>query len=440
VGDPFDPTAPDRHPSDEDIVSFIEGRIDAFGRRQLEAHLDQCETCHDLVADYARAFGVGERVQTAVGGVLATAAMRVPVKEQTGLGIESVGRYRIIRRLGAGGMGTVFLAHDIAMDRRVALKLVTESHGFVSRKVHKRMLREARALARLAHPNVVAAYDVGIAGEQLYVAMEYVEGCTLSAWLGVQPRSIHERLEVLVQAGRGISAAHCAGIIHRDLKPANIMVGSDGRVRVVDFGLARVEGGPTAESAVHMGISDVHTTTGSLVGTPRYMAPEQFALKRADAKSDQFSFAVTAYEAIYGAHPFPATDVEQLAAIVSTGQFAIPITSEVPERVGDALARAMDPRPERRFDTIDDLLAALTVVEPAMPADIPPRRSLARAVMIVAIAGLAVGALLARLTADRAWSKPKAPGELADVVSSAIGRVPSASSSAPEAPSAQPSR
>src|SRR5690606_7185636 len=218
---------------------------------------------------------------------------------------------------------------DEDLDRKVAIKLL---RGELSRDEHgrTRMLREAQALARLSHPNVVQVHEVGQWTDHDYVAMEYVDGRTLDRWLAAGPRSWREILDVMVQAGRGLEAAHAAGLVHRDFKPANLLVGRDGRARVLDFGLARaaserdskssskpiadivetaehsvfelsrssddLEGATAASSA----FDKLLTVTGAVLGTPAYMAPEQHLGQPADALSDQFSFCVVLYEALYG--------------------------------------------------------------------------------------------------------------------------------------------
>ncbi|HLT39012.1 MAG TPA: serine/threonine-protein kinase, partial [Enhygromyxa sp.] len=215
----------------------------------------------------------------------------------------SIGRFRLLERLGEGGMGRVYAAYDEQLDRKIAVKLIRAS-SLDSAEVVERTLREARALARVSHPNVVHVYEVGEIEDQLFVAMEFLAGPTLRAWLDQRRnRDWNEALAVLRQAGEGLAAAHAEGIIHRDFKPQNLMFGADGRVRVLDFGLARVariepERPATSDASklVELPVTSI-TTTGSLMGTPAYMAPEQLAGKQADVRSDVFGFCVTLFEA-----------------------------------------------------------------------------------------------------------------------------------------------
>ncbi|MEJ7602948.1 MAG: serine/threonine-protein kinase, partial [Kofleriaceae bacterium] len=187
----------------------------------------------------------------------------------------AIGRYRIIRRIGEGGMGILYEAHDAELDRRVALKVLR----YVSADLDagSQLVREARAMARLAHENVVPVFDAGVLGEDVYVTMELVTGQSLDRWCEDKGRTWRELLDVFVQAGRGLVAAHDAGIVHRDIKPSNLLVGVDGRVRVADFGLARSAADAAEDAAA---------------GTPAFMAPEQRTGAVADAISDQYSFAV----------------------------------------------------------------------------------------------------------------------------------------------------
>ena len=290
-----------------------------------------------------------------------------PRKAQFG-GLErgtAVGRYLILERLGEGGMGVVYAAHDPELDRRVALKLLRPDRA--AKEAALRLQREAQAIARLSHPNVVAVYDAGTFGDQVFVAMELVEGRTVRQWLTAERPSWREIVTVFVAAGRGLAAAHAAGLAHRDFKPDNVLLGQDGRVRVVDFGLARpvgepvggapAEGSPTPSSGV---LATPLTQWGAALGTPSYMAPEQLRGEGADARSDQFSFCVALYEALYGERPFPGGNPREIAEAVARGVVREePSGSRVPARLRAVLLRGLSLDPERRFPSMAELLGEL---------------------------------------------------------------------------------
>jgi len=240
----------------------------------------------------------------------------------------AVGRYVILERIGSGGMGVVYAAYDPELDRRVALKLLRPDR-FNSEPDRLRLLREAQAMARLAHPNVVAVHDAGTFGDQVFVAMELVEGRTLRDWLADGPRPRREILEPFLAAGRGLAAAHEAGLVHGDFKPGNVLIGTDGRARVADFGLARELAAPPAE-------------WGLAEGTPGYMAPEQRRGDPADARSDQFSFCVALWEALFGERPVSGARVPR-----------------PPGWLPQVLLRGLEARPEDRHPSMDALLGAL---------------------------------------------------------------------------------
>ena len=235
-------------------------------------------------------------------------------KEWTG---ERAGRYWLRRELGAGGMGRVYEGYDPELERRVAVKLLHSSFDA------EWLSREARALAKLSHPNVVAVYDVGTLRGRVFVAMELVEGTTLRRWVAEQVRTLEDLLAVVVQAGRGLAAAHAAGLLHRDFKPENVMVGQDGRVRVLDFGLVHAfkqttgagpahaapqpaSAGPAAASFDDREVSNV---VGTMAGTPAYMAPEQLCGEHMTPATDQFSFCVALWEMLYGQRPFVPEEI-----------------------------------------------------------------------------------------------------------------------------------
>ena len=278
-----------------------------------------------------------------------------------------IDRFVVSERLGVGGMGVVYAAHDAQLDRKVAIKLVR--HGTAEREGdQRRLIQEARVLAQLSHPNVVAIYDVGLHRDRVFIAMELVAGTTLRRWLEGAERPWQEIMRCLVQAGEGLAAAHSASIVHRDFKPDNVIVGDDGRVRVLDFGLAHGDAGAAtlsgSSSSSLMGSS--LTATGKVVGTPAYMAPEQFAGAPADPRTDQFSFCVTCWEALFGERPYPATNTAQLRSMLAEGVIGKPRDPDrAPAWLRAVIARGLAPIPDERWPSMQALLAACTS---------PPRR------------------------------------------------------------------
>ncbi len=282
-----------------------------------------------------------------------------------------VGRYVVEARIGRGAMGTVYAARDPDLDRKVAVKVLhaVELTDAARQKMRARLLREAQAMARLSHPDVIAVYDVGAFGDQLFVAMEYVDGTTLRHWRAARHRRYEEILAVYEQAGSGLAAAHEAGLVHRDFKPDNVLVGRDGRVRVTDFGLARsasrsdaaAPGGddPTSLSQERSTALTL-TRTGALLGTPAYMSPEQLRGGLADARSDVFSYCVAFYEALYGERPFGGSTLRQLQSAIDGGHLRpAPIMTRVPVWLRGVLTRGLSAAPERRYATMRVLLTAL---------------------------------------------------------------------------------
>jgi hypothetical protein len=231
--------------------------------------------------------------------------------------------------------------------------------------LHERLRREAQAMARLSHPNVVTVFDVGMASGQLFVAMELVEGATLASWLGATPRTVDEIVAQFLAAGQGLAAAHAAGFVHRDFKPANVLVGDDGRVCVTDFGLARLvdESTPLAAApplSASPTVAGELTQTGMLVGTPLYMAPEQLEGRAADARADQFSFCVGLYEAIYGQRPFAGSTVEELRPAIRSGRIVEPARArKVRPWLRRVLLRGLRADPDERYPSMSALLRDL---------------------------------------------------------------------------------
>jgi predicted Ser/Thr protein kinase len=350
-----------RCPDASELDAVALGRGDAATRASVEAHVDGCATCSATVAQLVQLYA--SEVATA-GLSLSTPSTAVAA---TGATSAAIGRYRLLHRLGEGGMGVVYAAHDPELDRPVAVK-VLHPDPLADPEIRKqRIVREAQTMARLAHPNVVTVYDVGLDAPtgRLFVAMELVDGATLGRWVREQRRDERAILDVFLQAGRGLAAAHAAGIVHRDFKPDNVLVGRDGRVRVTDFGLARVmraaptDGGLGPRNAASNAPNAQLTRAGALVGTPAYMAPEQLGGTEADARADQFAFAVSLFEALHGARPFGGTSLRELRESVLRGQLPAAI-DRGPRFLGAFFRRALAVDPARRYPSMDAALEALS--------------------------------------------------------------------------------
>ena len=303
---------------DNTIAALVAGAADASMVHRLHAHLDTCASCRQLVADLGRGLEA-----------LEPSAMPAPG--------ERLGRYVVRRLIGVGGMGVVYEAHDATLERRVAIKLVRPDLAEASG-----LYAEARAMAKLAHPNIAAVFDVGRLGDQPYICMEYVAGGTLREWLAAAPRSPRAIIEAFVTAGRGLAYVHRRRLVHLDFKPDNVLVEPNGRIVVSDFGLAALVG------------------RRAIAGTPAYMAPEQRRGEVADARADQYAFCVALAESL---------------------------GDRVPRWARRAIARGRHADRELRFASMDELLARLE-------AGLQLRRRRATAVVIAtAAASLAIAVM-----------------------------------------------
>jgi tetratricopeptide (TPR) repeat protein/tRNA A-37 threonylcarbamoyl transferase component Bud32 len=319
-------------PDEAKISEFVSRALPAASAAEVEAHLADCDDCRHLV--FALASG-GEDPGPAEASV------------------ERVGRFEVIEAIGRGAMGVVYRARDPELDRVVAIK-VRRSSARLDVEGEDRLRREAQALAKLAHPNVVTVYETGHHEKAAYVAMEHVDGVTLDSWLAT-PRLQATVISVLADAGRGLAAAHAVGLVHRDFKPRNVFVSTAGVAKVGDFGLVRLdalEATPSPASDLAMTLS----VAGAILGTPAYMAPEQLRGEPATEASDQFSFCVTLYEALYGKRPFTGTSIEQLLAAMAR-DVALPATA--PKRVRRVLERGLAADPQRRYRSMSALLEDL---------------------------------------------------------------------------------
>jgi tetratricopeptide (TPR) repeat protein/TolB-like protein len=322
-----------------------------------------------------------------------------------------IGRFVVEGQLGAGAMGVVYAAHDRELDRRVALKVLK---GTGDQEALLRLQREGQAMARVTHPNVITVHEAGIQGRLVFLAQELLDGGSLRQWLEGK-HSQREILDKFIAAGRGLAAAHAAGLVHRDFKPDNVLLGKDGRVRVSDFGLARSLAGlqtmpheprldpaqATKQDIIHSPMATM-TMTGAVMGTPLYMSPEQHRGEPADERSDQFSFCVALYQALYGDQPFAGKTVVALADAVIAGRMQPPPkTAKVPAHLRKVLLRGLSVDPAKRYPSMDVLLADLTH---------DPARKLRRigviATIVVLIAGAVAGGYALRSRATVAGEVP----------------------------------
>jgi predicted Ser/Thr protein kinase len=321
-------------PSEDELAAYVAG--DQFSRAdRVLAHLDECSSCRRAVS----ALAVTSRTELVAGTRL--------------------GRFEMRRLLGKGAMGDVWAAYDPELDREVAIKLL--------RVTSARLRREAQAMARVHHPNVVRIYDLGTADDHAFCAMELVDGETLRTWMST-PRPWRSALRVAIEAGRGLAAAHATGVIHRDIKPENVLIARDGRTLVTDFGLAKLAGpddedraaGHAEGSESVVDASSTHLTAqGALVGTVAYMSPEQLAGEPASMLSDQFSYCVLVYETLFGARPFQAATIGKLRDAIQARVKAPTDLRGMPKRVVGMLERGLARAPSARWPTMDALLGAL---------------------------------------------------------------------------------
>jgi tetratricopeptide (TPR) repeat protein/predicted Ser/Thr protein kinase len=364
---------------DDTIVGYLEGALAGTAAAAVEQHVAGCRQCRKLISAAVQAGPLPTEPLTPAEPP-ATSTPSIDVSPSAGSAVagddeppplrrgDALGRYVIRELLGTGGMSIVYLAHDPDLDREVAIKILRKRTPAAAGV----LLREARVMARITHRNVVAIHDVGNHEGHAYIAMERVQGVTLAAWLRQASRSWREIVQVFLAAGHGLAAVHAAGVVHGDFKPDNVLIDHEGEVRVVDFGLARLREsaaldddaasdadahGPTAIERSSL----IVTTAGSrLMGTPRFMAPEQFRGAAADPAAEQFSLCVALYLALYDQQPFAGTDLATLAREVTAGRLRPPPEqAQVPDALRAILWRGLALDPAARYPSLHALLSAI---------------------------------------------------------------------------------
>jgi cysteine-rich repeat protein len=355
---------------DQSVLRLLHRELDREEDEGIHAHLANCADCRRMIAEASRLLFIDEEgipeTRLELHPQLPDQDVPSPPDDPAWLPPEldpgtRVSRYVIGELIGAGTGGTVYRAHDPQLGRQVALKLVRPRCDRLTRQ-----RGEAQALAKLSHPNVVSVYDAGEFEDQVFVVMELVSGTSAHDWLKQRRRAWSEVVAVFVDAGRGLAASHAAGLVHRDFKPDNVIVGADGRARVTDFGLAVDEG------------SDVKPRR--LAGTPAYMAPEQFRGRPADARTDQFSFCVALYRALYAQAPFGdrADQIDFVAfarEVISGSPRPAPEGTDVPPELDRLIRRGLLADPDRRFPSMTALLDEIERLLAGEGADEPGRRT-----------------------------------------------------------------
>lgn len=375
-------------PNENALAGFVGG--DAGPDDTLETHLQECSQCRFIcrALSSTTASVLGDESASLLGAM----APRAELDKGT-----QIGHFEIIGLLATGGMGHVYEARDCNLERRVALKLLALPPSSLIPDLKQRLIEEAKALARLQHSNVVAVYEVAADCDDVHIAMEFVEGETVTDWLAGDDRSVREILSVFAQAARGLSAAHAADLVHRDVKAQNLIVRSDGHAKVIDFGLVRAACEELPRSDKPLDNSNIDpglTLTGVLVGTPAYASPEQISGSEIGAESDVFSFCVTLYEALTGTRPFRGTSIEELRSALQGAETpGMPV--RWPGRLQRLLTQGLSLEPSQR----PSMAALATTLEGLLSRR---SRNIKAAIAISALAGaLVVGQSFAGAKEER---------------------------------------
>jgi serine/threonine protein kinase/tetratricopeptide (TPR) repeat protein len=338
---------------DDTFAAYFDGRLSPGEAQRLFEHVDGCAVCARMFAAIAAAHSLPGPTTGALGSmptVPASPAATTPAV---------LGRYRVDRILGMGGMGVVYAAHDPELDRTVAVKLLRPSPRTSAEVLRARLTREAQVMARLSHPNVIPVHEIGTIGDQVFVVMELIDGTTLTEWLRAELRTWREIVQVFVAAGDGLAAAHAQGVVHRDFKPDNVLLSRAGRIYVTDFGVAQLDASDDTPRTAAGATGRLGTYRGLVVGTPGYMAPEQMRGEPADARTDVFSFCAALYEALYETRPYPGTTLDELRAAVDAGRLQPRRRTIGPAAHLRAIERGLSAAPAQRPAAMQDLLTQL---------------------------------------------------------------------------------
>jgi eukaryotic-like serine/threonine-protein kinase len=340
---------------DDTLAAYFDGGLDAGEAHRLFEHVDGCAACARMFAAIAAAHAPPGPTTGNLGSMPTVPAAHAAASPAT------LGRYRVDRILGVGGMGVVYAAHDPDLDRTVAIKLLRPSPRLSAEELRARLTREAQIMARLSHPNIIPVHEIGSAGDQVFVVMELIDGTTLAEWLAAEARSWPEIVRVFVAAGEGLAAAHAQGVVHRDFKPDNVLISRAGRICVTDFGVAHLDSSDVAAPHADGPAGHPGTLRELVVGTPAYMAPEQMRGEPTDARTDLFSFCVALYEALYEVRPYPGKTLEERRAAIARGRIAPPRRARGPALHRRVILRGLRARPGDRPPAMADLLAVLRI-------------------------------------------------------------------------------
>jgi predicted Ser/Thr protein kinase len=388
------------HVTPERLAAFERGDLPEDSIAQIEAHLSDCGDCCDALAalpadEFLSRLRAARAGASAAGTPLpATLAQTGPPPAPAPAHVPALPGFEDLRELGRGGMGVVYAARHAVMGRRVAVKLINGDHARHPAAV-ERFRREARAAARLSHPNIVTAYDAGQDGDRPFLVMELIDGESLAERLRRDgPLSVAEACAFVRQAALGLQHAHDNGLVHRDVKPHNLMLAADGTVKVLDFGLAALAGDG--------GRTTGHTAPHAVMGTPDYMAPEQAEdACRADGRADVYSLGCTLYHLLTGTVPFPedSTLLKLLAHRTRPRPSTRAARPDVPAWLDAALRKAMARRPDDRYQTPGEFADALAAGEGRSAAS-RRRRTLLAAAALLVLTGIAAAGVI-RVSADR---------------------------------------